>query len=119
MARLTDPELQRCYHNALANWRYTDFIQFKKDAAEWLRRELPGFTQKRFGELLYNYVVKDGGEIDQVVENREPWREQFSHHYDLRPVVNGIKLYVETRLIYSDPNDPDDPVIYVVNIHPA
>ena len=119
MARLTDPEILNCYHNALKNWRYTDFIQFKKGAAQWLRRELGGFTLQHFAELLHDYVVLDGGEIDQVAETREPWRDQFSHHYDLRPVVNGVKLYVETRLIYSNAKDPDDPVIYVVNIHPA
>jgi hypothetical protein len=52
-----------------------------------------------------------------VAETRENWRDQYSHHYDLRPVIEGRKLYVETRLIYSKPDDPDDPVIYIVSIH--
>ena len=33
--------------------------------------------------------------------------------------VNAQVLYVETRLDYSNPMDPDDPTITVVNIHLA
>jgi hypothetical protein len=54
-----------------------------------------------------------------VVETRPEWSDRFEHHYDLRPVLAGRRLYVETRLIYSDPTDADDPVIHVVNIHDA
>jgi hypothetical protein len=34
-------------------------------------------------------------------------------------VIDGRRLYVETRLIYSDPADPDDPRILIANIHDA
>jgi hypothetical protein len=64
-------------------------------------------------------VVEQAGEIDQVEETREQWRNKWDYHYDLRPVLAGIKLYVETRLHYRNANDPDDPIIYVVNIHRA
>jgi hypothetical protein len=119
MATLTDPEVLACYHNALRNWRFEGYVVFMKDAAEGLRKHLGGHSQKSFKELLFNHVVGNGGEIDQVVEQRENWREEWSHHYDLRPEINGIKFYIETRLSYSDPSDPDDPVIYLVNIKPA
>jgi hypothetical protein len=59
-----------------------------------------------------------GGEIDKVVETRPEWNF-YSHHYDLRPTINGRLIYVETRLEYKDPADPDDPIVFVVNIHPA
>lgn len=59
-----------------------------------------------------------GGEIDQVVETRPQWNF-WSHHYDLRLTINGRLVYVETRLKYNNPADPDDPVIFVVNIHLA
>jgi hypothetical protein len=39
--------------------------------------------------------------------------------YDLRLNVKGHLVYVETRLQYRDPTDPDDPIIQVVNIHLA
>ena len=116
MARLTGPLLP-CYQNALRNWRYTDFIIYEEIAARWLRKELRGYSQRQFSELLHKFVA-GGGEVDQVVETRPEW-SMHSHHYDLRPVVEGRKLYVETRLIYDDPNDPDDPIILIVNIHPA
>ncbi len=48
-------------------------------------------------EYLYDFVVTNGGEIDRVVETREHWREQWEHHYDLRPVVGGVTFYVETH----------------------
>lgn len=116
MAKLTDPEILTCYRNALANWNYAGFVEFSPLAAEWLRKELRE-SQKVFSRRLHDFVAA-GGEIDQVVETRPEWNT-WSHHYDLRPTVSGRVLYVETRLRYSDPADPDDPVITVVNIHVA
>ncbi|HYV38187.1 MAG TPA: hypothetical protein VE988_21050 [Gemmataceae bacterium] len=119
MAKLTDPEILTCYCNALANWRYAGYIVFERDAEHGLRRHLPRIMQQDFQEMLFNFVTNEGGEIDQVAETREEWRDHWSHHFDLRPIVDGVKIYVETRLKYSMPEDPDDPVIFVVNIHPA
>ena len=117
MARLTNPEILSCYRNALANWRYLGFVAYTKLAQDWLQRELPGMTPRAFAEML-NQFVRNGGEIDQVVETR-PEYTTYSHHYDLRPTWKGRKLYVETRLDYRDPSDPDDPIVNVVNIHDA
>jgi len=117
MARLTDPEKLRCYKNALSNYKFSGYVNFTQVAWEWLRRNLDGYTQKRFAELLLEYV-EEGGEIDEVVETRPEW-SRHRYHYDLRPVVEGRRLYVETRLFCQDPSDPDDPTIYVVNIHEA
>jgi len=119
MATLTDPEVLSCYHAALRNRRFEGYVVFMKDAAEGLRKHLEGHNQKGFKELLYEFVLEEGGEIDQVVERRENWRDEWSHHYDLRPMIDGVRIYVETRLSYSDPSDPDDPVIYLANIKPA
>ena len=117
MARLTDPEILQCYRNALLNWRFDGYIVFEKDAAEGLRKFLDGETQKGFKELLYQFVIEEIGEIDQVLETRENWKNKWSHHYDLRLIIDDLPIYVETRLDYSKPDDPDDPVIYLVNIH--
>lgn len=118
MAKLTDPEIERCYHNALRNWNYDGFIVYEKDGAEGLLLHV-GMAPKDFSKLLHDFVLVQGGEIDQVVEQRPNWIGQWSHHYDLRPVVNGVPIYVETRLRYRDARDPDDPVIHVVHIKPA
>jgi hypothetical protein len=119
MAKLTDPEILLCYRNALRNWRYEGFVVFEKDAAEGLRKHLDGVTPKGFKEILHQFVVVEGGEVDQVTEERENWRYKWSHHYDIRLVIGGVKFYVESRLHYSNPADRDDPVIYLVHIKPA
>lgn len=116
MAKLTDPEILKCYCNALANWQFSGFIDFSPLAAEWLRSELKE-SQRDFARRLCDFV-RAGGEVDQVVETRPEWTI-WSHHYDLRPTVNGRVLYVETRILFSDPSDTDNPVIMVVNIHLA
>ena len=116
MARLTDPEILTCYRNALANWRYAGFVDYAPLAIDWLEREFRD-AERDFTKMLHDFV-QAGGEIDQVVETRPEWTT-YSHHFDLRPTAGGRVLYVETRLDYTDPSDPDNPVITVVNIHPA
>lgn len=83
MARLTDPEKLRCYKNALSNYKFSGYVEFTQVAWEWLRRNLDGYTQKRFAELLLEYV-EEGSEIDEVVETRPEW-SRHRYHYDLRP----------------------------------
>jgi hypothetical protein len=61
----------------------------------------------------------ENGEIDQVKEEREPWRDHWEWHYDLRPTINGIKVYVETRLYPESFSSRVDPRIEVVQIKPA
>ncbi len=62
--------------------------------------------------------LSTGGEIDQVVERRPEW-SMHEDHYDLRPVLEGRRLFVATRLIDSNPDDPDDPRISIANIPDA
>lgn len=117
MAQLTDPETLACYRSALANWKFRGFMVFSRIAEEWLRKYLKGMSQISFAHMLHEFV-EDGGEIDQVVETRQEW-STYSHHYDLRPTVNGQVLYVETLLDSHNGPDPDDSIITVVNIHLA
>jgi len=117
MAQLTDPIILQCYLKAFANWRFTNYIRFTRLADEWLRSEIGNYTQKAFAEMLFDFL-NTGGEIDQVVERRPEW-SMHEYHYDLRPVLDGRRLYVETRLIYSNPDDPDNPRILIANIHDA
>ena len=101
MARLTDPDTLAKYIQALSEWDIEGAIELAGRAPEGLRTTLQGVTVKYFKECLNDFVVNQNGEIDQVKENREPWRDQWEWHYDLRPTINGIKVYVETRLTQS------------------
>jgi hypothetical protein len=118
MSRLTDPETIRHHSTALSNYRCNGYVVFCKDAAKWLRRELPGWTQHRFAEAL-NKFVREGGEIDQVVETGENWSGKYAYHYDLRVPIKGRsrQVYVETRLVPDYPSNRDDPIILIANIH--
>jgi hypothetical protein len=119
MPPLTDPERSRCYLNALANWRYRDSIVFLKDADRWRRDKFPRHSHRELGRLLYEHVKANGCAcVDEQVETREQWREHAFHH-DIRLRVAGRFIYFETRLIYRDADDPDDPSIWVVNVHDA
>jgi hypothetical protein len=66
-------------------------------------------------EVLNDYV-EAGGEIDEVKETRSEW-SMHAYHYDMRPRVIERLLYMETRLLYKNPDHPDDPQIHVVNVH--
>ncbi len=120
MPPLTDPERSQCYLNALANWRYDGFIVFLKDAVRWILAELPSYPLRELGRLLHDHVVANGiACVDEQIETRERWRDLHTFHHDVRMRVAGRLIYFETRLIYRDPDDPDDPLIQVVNAHDA
>jgi hypothetical protein len=114
---LNDPILLTAYKNALANYRYEGYVRWTEVAQNWVRRELGGYTVRAVAQRMREYV-NGGGEIDHVLETRPEWRH-YSHHFDLRFELGGRRLYVETRLEFRDPTDPDDPVILVANIHDA
>lgn len=116
MAPLDDQTLLRAYTNALENRRFEGYVVWTQVALHWIRRELDGVTAHAISSLMYEHVVS-GGEIDQVVETRAEWCHLYPFHYDFRFPILGREIYIETRLIFDDPEDPDDPVILVANIH--
>jgi hypothetical protein len=119
MPPLTDPERLRCYRNALGNWKFTGYVVIESRAWDWLRGNLPQpISQKEIARILHNYV-NAGGMIDEQIETREPWKTFYAFHYDLRVQVANRRIYFETVLEYKDANDPDDPMIRVVNAHDA
>ncbi len=119
MARLTDPELLARYLQALNDWNVEGAIELEGRAWEGLRTTLEGVTVRFFKECLWRFVVDEGGEIDQVKEKREPWRDLWEWHFDLRPTIEGLKIYVETRLDPESFGSDREPVIRVVQIKPA
>ena len=120
MPKLTDPETLHHYCSALSSYKYEGYVIFAKEARDWLRIEMPGWTQRGFAQILHDFV-RGGGEIDQVEETREHWSGEYAYHYDLRPLVKGRRrcLYVETRLVPDFPKKRDNPYILIANIHDA
>src|SRR4029077_1201548 len=119
MARLTDPDILARYQQALADWDVEGAIVLKGRAPDGLRTTLEGVTEKYFKASLYRFVWEENGEIDQVKEDREPWRNFWEWHYDLRPTINGVKLYVETRLSPESLSSHQEPTVRVVQIKPV
>jgi hypothetical protein len=115
---LTDPDRLAAYRDALGNWEATGFIEFEltEESYRWVRRELDGMTLKEIKRLMHDYVA-DGGEIDETPETRPEWRDEFDFHFDLRPVIQGKRVYIETRLHFRLPLERDESWIKVVNIH--
>jgi hypothetical protein len=115
---LSDPDRLAAYTDALANWSFTDYIQFHltEQAYRWIRRELGGLTLKDLGRLIHEYVAA-GGTIEEVKETRPEWCELYEFHYDLRITILGKTVYVETRLHHRLPVVADESWILVVNVH--
>lgn len=105
----------RCYRNALRNWNFRGYVDFKPVVVEWLANELPGYTLRQVACELHQHV-EEGGEIDEQVERR-PEYAHCEFHYDLRVRIGDRRVYFETVLSCEDADDPDDPLIVVVSVH--
>ncbi len=112
MAPLKDPGLLDKSLEALKDWNCGGVIEWKPVASEWRRKYLENLSQKAIGKLMWEHVAL-GGEIDQVVETREPYRNRHRYHYDFRVPITGRVIYIETLLLDTKAG----PTIYVVNIH--
>lgn len=119
MARLTDLDILARYHQALTERKVKGAIELVGRAHEELRITLEGMTEDVFKEALYRFACEEHGEIDQVKEQRENHRDNWEWHYDLRPTINGVKVYVETRLFPESFSSRQEPIIYIVRIKPA
>lgn len=120
MGRLTDPELLARYKQALLDWEVAGAVELDKDAYAGLRSTLPGVTIASFKEALYRFVCLDNGEIDFQKEKRDWYPcNLWENRYDLRFTIDGVKVYVETRLGPESFTSRDDPEILVVQIKPA
>jgi hypothetical protein len=57
---------------------------------------------------MHEYV-EAGGAIDEVAETRPEWTAA-RFHYDLRLEFQDLRLYLETVLVFENPDDADDPL---------
>jgi hypothetical protein len=98
----------------LANWAYTDYVTATDLALDWAGRNLPAFSLKMLAKLMNDHV-QAGGKIKRVREQRPHW-DHYDYHYDFCLTWDGRRIYVESRLLDDDPNDP---IIHIVNVHYA
>jgi hypothetical protein len=105
----------RCYRNALRNWSYRGYVQFKPRVEEWLANHVPAYTLRAVAHELHRHI-EAGGEIREIQERR-PEYTSYEFHYDLRIPFGERYIYFETVLLCEDADDPDDPVIVVVSVH--
>jgi hypothetical protein len=105
----------RCYKNAVRNWRFNGYVNFKPIVEEWLTKEFPEIDMRQVAQELCRHV-EAGGVIDEQKERRAEF-VHYEFHYDLRLTLANRYLYFETVLSCDDANDPDDPQIDVVSVH--
>ncbi|MCI0642026.1 MAG: hypothetical protein L0Y72_11955 [Gemmataceae bacterium] len=77
MSRLTDPEILARYKQELAEWSVEGAVELIGRAHDGLRTTLEGVTVGGFKKALLRFVCEEDGEIDQVKEEREPWRNRW------------------------------------------
>lgn len=118
MAPLTDPDRRAAYLDAFRNWQVRGYVEFSlsEQSYRWIAEELEGVSLTQLKGLLHEYVVAEK-EIDEVAERRMEWSDKYEFHYDLRLTVQGVRVYVETRLHYRLPIRRDASWIEIVNIH--
>lgn len=118
MPPLNDPERLAAYKDALSNWNITDYVRFEltEQAHRWLRGNVGDVTLRDLSRLMHEYV-DGGGAVDEVPETRPEWADEYSFHYDLRMMLGGKAVYIETRLHYRLPVVVDESWILVVNVH--
>jgi hypothetical protein len=88
-------------------------VQWKRLAADWMRKNLENLSQQALNELILDHI-SSGGQVDQVEETREEYLH-CQHHYDFRMPILGRAVYVETVLTEQKMG----PVVTIVNIHDA
>ena len=125
MAPLVDQNRRQAYLDALINCRHalekgvrTNFVQLNltETAHRFIRKDL-GILPDDIKRRMCQYVLEDGGEIDEQPEKRANWSYEFPFHYDLRLTIQDRWVYIESRLHYRIPFVPDDSWIEVVNVH--
>jgi hypothetical protein len=96
-------------------WKLSCLERFRDDPA------MKSFTEKGVKELLWNFVLNGGGEIQARPETAELWLEEHPDdpwwYFVVIPVAefpNG--LFVKVKLLWDD-GDGEDAWVQIVSIH--
>ncbi|MBN1396375.1 MAG: hypothetical protein JW959_15225 [Pirellulales bacterium] len=92
---------------------FTNIVQWKRVASEWLRENLSNHTHKSIIELMYEH--RD--QVRQKQETRPHWKDLHKYHFDFVIPVKGISVFIET--VFDDGATIDDCIITVVSMHPS
>lgn len=112
MAKLEDPEQLALIEEALRERAVNGYVQWLRLPAEWLRKELAGYSQLAIVTAMYEHA-KAGRKIDRVRETRPPWCYSHDYHFDYLLTIEGRQVYIETVL----DNTRTGPTITIVNMH--
>ena len=91
--------------------------EWNERAARRIRQQPPcqGMTPEGIRESLLDHVNDKGGQVIQVEEKREEYREHRFYYKAIIPVAGlGRGLFVE--IVLAD-DDPDFPAVEIVNAH--
>ena len=76
---------------------------------------LRGFTPEGIKQLLCEFVARQQGAVEQVVENRDEYRDRRFYYKVVVPIPEFVRgLFIELVLI---DDDPEYPVVSIVNAH--
>lgn len=112
MAPLKDDLIRDAFLEALSNWNRSGYVDWRRVPSEWMRKNIDGHTLQSVAGLMFLHVLA-GGEIDQVRETREPWRNVHDLQYDFRFRIGGRKIYIETVIDISKMG----PTVTIVSMH--
>ncbi len=112
MARLVNREILDAFRAALSEWHSSGFVVWMRRPAEWLRQNFEDEDIRSMTRLMFEHI-ENGGQIDQVVERREIWRDRHEFHYDFRIQVGNRKTYIETVLSVTNTG----PTVTIVSMH--
>ncbi|PCI10395.1 hypothetical protein COB72_03330 [bacterium] len=118
MASFKCPERKKKYLYALQNWDCAEYIKVPHDHvrdALFAQFGPDADIERKIGKMMFTWAFDKPDRIDEVIENRKGWKNKFSHHFDMRLQMGGVKRYIETVLVEVD----DEPTILVVNFHDA
>ena len=106
----------KALHDGLGNCVHWDMkaVERLTKNSELMDWTLPGIRKE-----LISHVRANGGEVvKQVREVREYWKDLHDYYYKVVLPLEGFQHGLFVELILADYEDPDFPVVIIVNAHP-
>ncbi len=119
MAVPQDPVELELVRKAITLAHITGCCEWDERAARRLRGQppVPGMTPEGVKGLLHHFVGVEGGEVRQIPEKRPEYQDRPFYYKVIIPLEGLARgLFVEVVL---DDEDPDLPVVRIVNAHEA